>query len=167
MARRSELMALNWRDVSFHKDGTGVALIARSKTDKFGEGVELFLSRRTCEALKRYKDSVKYCVRTSGVSPVFHSMNRGGRPLGRLDKQVVARVYKELAILGGLKESEAKKVSGHSCRVGFAQDLVEAGFELPSIMQAGRWSSPEMPARYASKVAPKRNAAAKFYEGRG
>ena len=32
-------------------------------------------------------------------------------------------------------------VSGHSTRVGAAQDMVAYGIELPAIMQAGRWKS--------------------------
>lgn len=41
------------------------------------------------------------------------------------------------------------RVSGHSLRVGSAQSLVSAGATLPELQQAGRWLSPEMPARYA------------------
>ena len=33
-----------------------------------------------------------------------------------------------------------------------AQDLAAEGAELPAIMQAGRWKSPEMPARYAERM---------------
>ena len=38
--------------------------------------------------------------------------------------------------------------SGHSARVGMAQDLVRSGMELTSLMNAGRWKSHEMPAHY-------------------
>ncbi len=42
--------------------------------------------------------------------------------------------------------------SGHSLRVGAAQDLLAAGVDLPGLMQAGRWSSPIMPARYTERL---------------
>jgi hypothetical protein len=38
MARRSELVALDVEDIEFLEDGTGRALIRRSKTDQAGEG---------------------------------------------------------------------------------------------------------------------------------
>ncbi len=43
----------------------------------------------------------------------------------------------------------ASLISGHSARVGLAQDMVACGAELP---QAGRWKSPTMPARYAERL---------------
>jgi hypothetical protein len=59
-----------------------------------------------------------------------------------------------------------KGISGHSCRVGMAQDLVDDGAELPAVMQAGRWKSPTMPARYAENAEAKCGAVAQFYEKR-
>ncbi len=41
------------------------------------------------------------------------------------------------------------RISGHSLRVGYAQDLASAGAELTELMNAGRWQSPAMPAHYA------------------
>ena len=38
--------------------------------------------------------------------------------------------------------------SGHSGRVGMAQALATDGAGLPELMEAGRWESPTMPARY-------------------
>jgi hypothetical protein len=54
-------------------------------------------------------------------------------------------------------------VSGHSCRVGMAQDLVAAGFDVIAIMQAGRWTSPEMVARYTERLHVARGAVAQYY----
>ena len=54
--------------------------------------------------------------------------------------------------------------SGHSPRVGMAQDLSAAGAELPELMQAGRWSSSAMPARYTRSQSAGRSAVAKFYQ---
>lgn len=43
-------------------------------------------------------------------------------------------------------------VSGHSLRVGAAQDLLVAGFGLPALQAAGGWASPTMPARYGERI---------------
>ena len=40
----------------------------------------------------------------------------------------------------GLYESAIEGVSGHSIRVGAAQDLLNSGASMPIIMQRGRWS---------------------------
>lgn len=39
-------------------------------------------------------------------------------------------------------------VSGHSLRVGAAQDLLIEGYEVTAIMRAGGWSNAETVSRY-------------------
>jgi hypothetical protein len=46
----------------------------------------------------------------------------------------------------------ADKISGHSTRVGAAQDLAELDIELATITHAGRWKSTRMPLQYAEKI---------------
>src|SRR5260221_13804540 len=52
LARRGELVALEVRDIDFHPDGTGQALIRRGKTDADGQGRVAYLSREACRWLK-------------------------------------------------------------------------------------------------------------------
>ena len=52
MARRSELVALDVEDLTFAPDGSGSALIRRSKTDQAGEGARAYLSRETIRHLE-------------------------------------------------------------------------------------------------------------------
>ena len=54
--------------------------------------------------------------------------------------------------------------TGHSGRVGMAQDLVKSGVELPALMTAGRWKSSKMPARYTERQAADRGAVARYYQ---
>ena len=53
MARREELVALDIDDLTFAADGSGTALIQRSKTDQVGEGARAYLSRETLRQLLR------------------------------------------------------------------------------------------------------------------
>jgi integrase len=160
LARRSELVALTVADIQASEvdDGSGAALIRRSKTDQEGEGAVGYLSPRTMGALRAWLDAA---VITHG--PLFRSVNRHGRvgtrPLGPDD---VARRFKRLAALAGL---DPARVSGHSARVGMAQDLVSAGFGLPEILQAGRWKTATMVARYARAQAARHGAVARFHGG--
>ena len=56
--------------------------------------------------------------------------------------------------------------TGHSGRVGMAEDLVKSGVELPALMTAGRWKSSKMPARYTERQAADRGAVARYYGDR-
>src|SRR6204780_457496 len=47
LARRGELVALEVKDIDFHPNGTGQALIRRGKTDAEGQGRGAYLSRET------------------------------------------------------------------------------------------------------------------------
>jgi hypothetical protein len=71
----------------------------------------------------------------------------------------VPRILKKMADRAGV---DATRISGHSCRVGMAQDLVSAGAELPALMTAGRWKTATMPARYVEKLAEGRGAMATY-----
>ena len=66
---------------------------------------------------------------------------------------------KAAAVAAGVGEG----FSGHSARVGMAQDLVRAGTELTALMNAGRWKSHEMPAHYTRNEEAGRGAVARYY----
>jgi len=159
LLRRSELVELDVSDLSVADDGTGTVLVRRSKTDQDGQGAVQFVSAVTVDLLRDYLDH-------AGVTdgPLFRSIHRGGAVQARgLSPIDVSRAFKRLAGVAGL---DAATVSGHSARVGMAQDLAAAGADLPGLMQAGRWKSPAMPSRYVERQSARRGAVARFYEGR-
>lgn len=158
LARASEIVALDMQDIERAPDGSGTALIRRSKTDQEGRGSVGYLSPDAIHALETW-------CRRSGlvIGPVFRSVSRHDRVGGRLHPDMVARIFRKLAIRARLDPTD---VSGHSCRVGTAQDLVAIGLDLPAVMQAGRWKTAAMPARYAEKLLPGRGAVAKLRERR-
>jgi site-specific recombinase XerD len=147
LARRSEVAALQAEDVRVEADGSGTVLLRRSKTDQEDQGAVAYLAPRTMAAVTRWIDSAGL---TAG--PLFRAVQVTGRvapsALGAGD---ISRVIKKLAARAGLN---AQEVSGHSCRVGMAQDLVAAGVEPPAVMQVGRWQTAAMPARYAERRSP-------------
>jgi integrase len=162
LARRSEAVALDVAHVTFAKskgDGSATVLIAKSKTDQTGQGEVRWLSPRTVTHLRRWLEAARI---ESGA--IFRAVNKAGGVGDRLSPDDIPRLLRRAAVLAGVREPMA--VSGHSCRVGMAQDLVENGAELPAVMQAGRWKSPTMPARYAENAEAKRGAVAQFYERR-
>ena len=142
MLRVSEAAALQWRDIETESDETGRLLIRRSKTDVDGDGAVAFLSTQTMEALSRIRNGAP------GSESVF-----GLRP-----NQMTQRI-KKAALAAGLGDG----FSGHSPRVGMARDLARAGIELPSLMIAGRWRTPGMPAHYIRNETAGKGAVAQFY----
>ena len=52
---------------------------------------------------------------------------------------------------GQVKET-IEQISGHSLRVGHAQDMVNAGNSLPMIMSRGRWSKTDTVMRYIEHI---------------
>jgi site-specific recombinase XerD len=160
LARRSEVVALDLDDLERAEGGAGTALIRRSKTDQTGVGEVRWLSPETCVQLRRWLKAAKI-----DDGPVFRPVNKAG-VVGTTALQggEVSRILKRLAERAGL---DPATISGHSARVGMAQDLVAGGADLAAVMQAGRWKSPTMPARYAERLLAKRGAVAGYYGRRG
>ena len=72
------------------------------------------------------------------------------------------RILKAMARRAGLPETVVQGLSGHSARVGAAQDMIAAGIELPAILQAGRWKSTAMGNRYGERLLARRSGAAQL-----
>ena len=72
------------------------------------------------------------------------------------------RIFKEIARRAGLPAELVDCLSGHSMRVGSAQDMIAAGIELQTILQAGRWKSPAMVNCYREQLLARKNSAAQL-----
>lgn len=143
LTRRSELVALRVRDLEEREDGTLRVLIRRAKNDPFGEGRIAFTSARTA---RRVADWLAW--RGPEIAPLFCPIYHG-QPIDRaLSPDTVKRMVKEGAGLAGLDPKEARDFSGHSMRVGAAQDLLRRGHDTAAIMRAGGWSSINVLSRY-------------------
>lgn len=75
----------------------------------------------------------------------------------------VARILKSRAGLARLDPEVVAKLSGHSMRVGAAQDMAAAGIDLVAIMHAGGWKSPAMVMRYIEHMDVKKSGMARLY----
>jgi len=70
---------------------------------------------------------------------------------GALNSGSVSLIFKRVAQWIGMPARYVASVSGHSTRVGAAQDLAALDIDLAAITQAGGWRSPRMPLQYAEK----------------
>lgn len=124
-----------------------VIFIAKSKTDPYGNGDYAFLSKNASIAVLEW-------IEAAGLKsddPMFTKSQPGGlrTPLA---PATISRMMK--------RRFNRKYVSSHSLRVGGVHDAFRIGCSLSSIMVAGRWRSPEMPARYGRRILASQLAAA-------
>jgi len=162
MCRREELVSLRIEDIEDSGDGSGSVLIRRSKTDTALEGATAYLSPLTIRLVTEW-------LRASRLKsgPVF------ARVVGRdgigdaVTSQIVTAVLRKVGQWIGLDKEEWRRISGHSCRVGAAQDLLALNIDMASVMQAGRWRDTRMPMRYGEKVLASRGGMARAAKQQG
>jgi hypothetical protein len=142
LCRRSELVALEYEDILI-TDGNIKLKLRKSKTDPLATGRWLYLSKPTQRYLREWLNasSVK-----SGR--LFKGLSANGKIKGSLNSAQIGRIYKKLARKSGVDAVTVKNISGHSTRVGAAQDLLLSGASLPMIMNRGRWSKIDTVMRY-------------------
>ena len=128
LLRRSEAAALTWSDIEFRDDGAALVTLHRSKTDQEAEGVTLYIGTEASQALL-------------AIRPAAELLDRNVKIFEMTTRHIGNRI-RAAAEAAGLGEG----FTGHSGRVGMAQDLVKSGVELPALMTAGRWKSSRMPA---------------------
>lgn len=147
LTRRSELIALRDQDVTERTDGTLRVLIRRSKADLYGQGRIAFTSKRTAELLRIWLE-----YRGPDIEWLFCPIYQGKVIDRCLETTSVRRVIKEAAKRCGLRGEQITSFSGHSMRVGAAQDLLKRGVDTAAIMRAGGWKSANVLARYLEKA---------------
>ena len=157
MLRRGELTSLQVTDLLEEVGGDATLLVRRSKTDGEGRGEIVWVGPDSLKLVRIW------CER-GGVECgfLFRSVGKGGRVGGALPSGQVARIFKAMARQAGLPEAVVGGLSGHSTRIGAAQDMIAAGIELPAILHAGRWKSTAMVNRYGERLLARRSGAAQL-----
>jgi len=154
LCRRSELVAADVEHLTISDDGSGSLFLPTSKTDQEGQGTYRYLAPDTMRYLLAYLDAAGH---TRGT--LFRAAGRGGRKSERLSGETVSRIFKGMARGAGIDSCE---ISGHSTRIGKAQDCVAAGISIAAIMRDGGWRSEAMVARYTEHLQLKQSASAKL-----
>ena len=156
LLRRGELVSLQVTDIVEELDGSATVLVRRSKADPEGRGATVYLARDSLALVREW-------LAQSGVrrGRVFRSLCRGALGEG-LDASQVPRIFKAMAERAGLPAEVVSRISGHSTRVGAAQDMVAGGIGMAAILHAGRWKTPAMVNRYGEGLLARRSGAAQL-----
>ena len=162
MLRRAELSALQVDDLVEEMGGDASLLVRRSKTDQEGSGDVVYLAPDTVGMVKEWLGRAGI-----GDGRLFRSLPLGRPPGAKLDPSQIPRILKRMARRAGLPDNVVDGLSGHSARVGAAQDMIASGIELPAILQAGRWRTTAMVNRYGDRLLARRSGAAQLARVQG
>jgi integrase len=170
--RRSNMVALNWSDLTWDSSGDIRVRLRWSKTDQQGQGAWNWLPRLDGDlacpvtALTAWRDRVAELVGgdphvVCPEAPVFPAMNRhdqlqidedGPR---RLRGEAVNELVQQLAVLVGLAEAKpphGSPVGGHSLRAGFVTQALLARVPVVEVAKITHHGDPRSLARYHRPV---------------
>ena len=146
MCRRSELVSLRITDIQINELENCTQMkvrLSKSKTDQELQGRWICPTQRSTEALSLWLSQAKL---KDGF--LFRGVNNANDIAQELKSSQINRIYKRLAKDANLPKEIIDHISGHSMRVGAAQDLLSAGASMPEIMHRGRWSKIDAVMRY-------------------
>ena len=144
--RRSEVSALEWRDVADASDGDGVLITVRtSKTNQEGDTADVrFLKNGAAAAVRTLRTDRPDAAPTDrviGLSPLQ-----------------IQRRFTAAARAAGIEAH----LTAHSGRVGLASELTARGASTTEVMLAGNWRTARMVAHYSAGATAERGAVAKY-----
>ncbi len=147
MRRRAELVSFRVEDLVLEGESGACLLLRRSKTDQFGSGRWIHLSRETTQAITNW-------LKAAGIRDgyLLRGIIAKRTLLPDLGTGQVSRIFKLLAKKANLDQNVVTGVSGHSMRVGAAQDLLREGASLPQIMVKGGWTKSDTVMRYVERI---------------
>jgi site-specific recombinase XerD len=146
MCRRSELVSLKVEDIELSEtnDYTEMKIrLRKSKTDQELQGRWIQPSERSAKAITEWIIQAKL---DGGY--LLRGINNANDITNELHSSQINRIYKRLAKAANLPGEVIDRISGHSMRVGAAQDLLKSGASMPLIMNKGRWSKTDTVMRY-------------------
>jgi integrase len=147
LCRRSELVGLRVEDLRPSSEDSARILIRRSKNDPYGEGRLGYISPETLKLVRAW-------LKAAGIDSghIFRAVRADCAGSRALHPYSVNRILKLAAQAAGLPAQTIENLSGHSMRVGAAQDLIVSGLGLLPIMQAGGWKTIDVVGRYVENA---------------
>ncbi|MCT8348843.1 tyrosine-type recombinase/integrase [Photorhabdus temperata] len=174
LLRISNIARLQVKDLIFNRDGSVMLNIGYTKTIVDGQGITKALSPRASASLLRWlnvaglidhHDAYIFCK----VHRVNKAIITTAKPLTRPNLE---RIFSAAwAVVQGDKKGVENKGryttwTGHSARVGAAQDMTESGYSLAQIMHEGTWTKAETVLGYIRHIEAKKSVMIDLVEGK-
>jgi integrase len=174
LARESELVRVAVEHLHFNRgSGRWTLWLPFSKTNRLGDAADYrYVDEATMARIRDWQAA-------AGIEGGLLFRPLGGRrrdavraamvagetvPVVALQPREVARIFRRRAVAAGL--SHGWTISGHSARVGTANDLINDGATTAQIQHAGGWRSSEMVHIYTRRSQAGDNAVAALRQGR-
>ena len=142
LRRHSEFVKFRFRDLASTPAGTDRIRVVRSKTDPFGQGLQLPVSPTLVTLIRQWQARVG-----SLTEFILPAINADGAVLNKpLADAQVNKILRARQQATGLDLEPP--LSGHSFRVGGALDLLKRGVPMEKIMLRGGWKSESTALRY-------------------
>ncbi|MBY4890577.1 tyrosine-type recombinase/integrase [Pantoea sp. DY-15] len=172
LLRMSELSRLRVRDISRAADGRIILDVGWTKTILQSGGIVKALSTRSSERLMQWinaaglagePDAVLFCpIHRSNKITTFSNVPMSAPCL----EDIWRRARHQAGMKPPTKTNKGRysSWSGHSARVGAAQDMARKGISIAQIMQEGTWSQTQTVMRYIRMVEAHRGAMVSLME---
>ncbi|MHC9060974.1 tyrosine-type recombinase/integrase [Pantoea sp. y20] len=172
LLRMSELSRLRVRDISRAADGRIIIDVGWTKTILHSGGIVKALSARSSErllewihasGLAEHPDAVLFC-------PVHRSNKITSVTDVPMSAPCLEDIWRRARHQSGTKttlktnKGRYSSWSGHSARVGAAQDMARKGISIAQIMQEGTWTQTQTVMRYIRMVEAHRGAMVSLME---
>ncbi|WP_053067817.1 tyrosine-type recombinase/integrase [Xenorhabdus khoisanae] len=173
LLRVSNIARLKVKDLVFQPDGHLLLNVGHTKTIMDGYGITKALSPRAAASLIQWLTAADLLAHSDAY--VFCPVRRGnranvhGKPLSLSNlERIFAAAW---TVVHGEKTGAANKGryatwTGHSARVGAAQDMTEANYSLAQIMHEGTWKKPETVVGYTRNLRAEKSVMIDLVEGR-
>ncbi|MFV7762526.1 MULTISPECIES: tyrosine-type recombinase/integrase [Shewanella] len=163
MLRESELAAILVSDLYLSDDGSPLLRVPFTKTDKSGDPTIKALCPNTWTLLQRYIDNAGLPENGLLFTGIHHKTQRPMVQTKPLTGKTIDAIFQRVHAYLKAQMPVPKKVwSGHSGRVGAAQDMLAKGYSIAQAQQAGCWKSPLMVLRYGQDIMSKESGMAQM-----
>lgn len=169
LLRAAEVSRIKMKHLSIQANGSGVLTVPITKTNHSGEPDRIALSRQAVSLVMEYLQLAGREYDSTGEAALFGAFGRHKTALQRgtgVTVKTIERIFAKAHTALGLSTMGIATWTGHSARVGAAQDMLEAGCTILQIMQAGRWGSEAMVIRYCRDILASEGAMAVRRAGR-
>lgn len=169
LLRAAEVSRVKMKHLAIQPDGAGVLTVPITKTNVSGEPDKIALSRQAVSLVMEYLQLADREYDHKSEAALFGGFGRHQTALKRgapLSVKTIERIFARAHEVLGLSSMGIAPWTGHSARVGAAQDMAASGCTILQIMQAGRWGSEAMVLRYCRDILASEGAMAMRRAGR-
>ena len=159
LLRLSELARLRVRDISRAEDGRIILDVAWTKTIVHAGGLIKALSALSSQRLLDWITAARLTGEPDAFlfCPVHRSNKTNPVTVSPLSTPALEKIFAQAWRDAGQgmpasNKNRYREWSGHSARVGAAQDMAKRGYAVAQIMQEGTWKKPETLMRYIRYV---------------